>query len=92
MGLASELTAAAIARARETKIPSLVLECCPEQTVTRHLAERFGFQIEEGKGSLLRFRLWLEDGDPTRLGGTGRKTCQFEKRVSLSEKDSAIIP
>lgn len=42
-GLASELTAALITHARCAGIHALVLECAAEQTVTQHIAERFGF-------------------------------------------------
>ncbi|MBQ1620761.1 MAG: GNAT family N-acetyltransferase, partial [Oscillospiraceae bacterium] len=42
-GLASELTAALITHARCAGVRALVLECAAEQTVTQHIAERFGF-------------------------------------------------
>lgn len=91
MGLAAELTAALIARAREMKIPSLVLECCPEQLATCRLAERFGFLPETGEGALLRFRLWVDGGDPTPCGETDGNSCQPPKKVSLSDELSAIM-
>ena len=50
-GLASELTEAML---QETD-RDVVLECVPEQATTIHIAERFGFTLEE-KGTLLRYR------------------------------------
>ena len=91
-GFASELTAAAVATAREIRIPALVLECCPEQLATRRLAERFGFQPEAGDGPLLRFRLRIEGDALPQSGERHGKTWQFSKKVSLSGEDSVIIP
>lgn len=91
MGFAAELTAALVARAGEMKIPSLVLECCPEQLATCRLAERFGFLPETGEGALLRFRLRVDGGNPTPCGQTDGKSCQSSKKVSLSDALSAII-
>jgi hypothetical protein len=40
---------------------------------------------------LLRFRFWVEGGDPTPCGETDGNSCQFSKKVSLSDMLSAII-
>lgn len=50
-GLAKELTKAML---QETD-RDVVLECVQEQTATKHIAERFGFTLEE-EGTLLRYR------------------------------------
>ena len=51
-GLARELTAALLARTGK----DVVIECSPEQTVTRHIAELFGFVPEDTQPGLLRYR------------------------------------
>ena len=50
-GLASELTEAMLQESNG----DVVLECVPEQAATIHIAERFGFALEE-EGTLLRYR------------------------------------
>ena len=50
-GLASELTQAMLQESNG----DVVLECVPEQAATIHIAERFGFTLEE-EGTLLRYR------------------------------------
>lgn len=54
-GYASELTEGGLALARRESIPALVIECHREQSATRHLAERHGFNPAEQAGNLLRF-------------------------------------
>lgn len=55
-GIADELTAAAIADAKQRGIPALVIECVPDQLATRHIAEKHGFCYagEENGLALLR--------------------------------------
>lgn len=48
-GAASEVTEAALAYARKAGIPALIIECAPQQRVTRHIAEKFGFRLLEEK-------------------------------------------
>lgn len=43
-GISDELTTAVIADAQRREIPELVIECDPNQTVTRHIAEKHGFR------------------------------------------------
>ena len=50
-GLAKELTEAMLRQSDR----DVVLECVQEQTATKHIAERFGFTLEE-EGTLLRYR------------------------------------
>ena len=50
-GLATELTETML---QETD-RDVVLECVPEQATTIHIAQRFGFALEE-EGTLLRYR------------------------------------
>lgn len=57
-GYASELTAAAISDAKIKRIPSLVIECAPDQLATRHIAEKYDFSlISEGELALYRLTL-----------------------------------
>ena len=58
-GCASELTAGAIAYARQQGIPGLILECAPAQAATVQLAANFGFVPLPPADGLLRFRLAL---------------------------------
>lgn len=58
-GCAAELTAGAIAHARQCRIPGLILECAPAQTATAHLAAKFGFAPLPPEDGLLRWRLAL---------------------------------
>ena len=51
-GLAKELTTALLARTDK----DVILECSPEQAVTRHLAELFRFVPEDTQPGLLRYR------------------------------------
>ena len=51
-GFAGELTEAALTLTRR----DVVLECCPEQRATRHIALRFGFVLAEGRDGLLVYR------------------------------------
>ncbi len=46
-GYAKELTQAVIQYASQKKIPSLVIECDPRQTITKHIAVSFGFRETE---------------------------------------------
>lgn len=55
-GIADELTAAAIADARQRGIPALVIECVPDQLVTRHIAEKHGFRFAGEENGLAVFR------------------------------------
>ena len=59
-GFASELTEAAIAFAKNAKLASLVIECAPMQSVTRHIAEKYGFSLVSEEETLL-YRLCLKD-------------------------------
>lgn len=45
MGIASEVTEALICYADQLNIRHLILEHSPQQTATKHIAEKFGFQI-----------------------------------------------
>ena len=42
-GIASEVTAALIQHAENTGIHDLIIECSPEQEVSKHIAAKFGF-------------------------------------------------
>ena len=55
-GIAGELTAAVIKDAERQKIPELVIECSPAQTVTRRLAEKHGFRYAGTEGGLAVYR------------------------------------
>ena len=52
-GYARELTETALAQTDR----DVVIECCPAQAATRHLAESFGFQAEEEQDGLAVYRL-----------------------------------
>ena len=54
-GYASLLTERMIERA-EAERKDLVIECVPEQTVTRHIAEKYGFQRAGCSNGLVIFR------------------------------------
>ena len=58
-GLAAELTAAAVAYARQQGVPALVLECVPAQAATRQIAAKFGFGYANTQDGLLQYRLPL---------------------------------
>lgn len=58
-GFASELTRALIARARQAAVPALVIECRREQTASRRVAQRCGFQYWRREGGLDVYRLNL---------------------------------
>ena len=55
-GIADELTAAVIADAEKRRIPALVIECVPDQRVTRHIAEKHGFQNLGEENGLVVYR------------------------------------
>lgn len=57
-GYAKEILETAIVYAKKRGIVGLVLECAPEQTVTRHIAEKYGFILMEER-KLLTYRLPL---------------------------------
>lgn len=44
-GLASEIIAALIDYAKRSDVSSLVIECDRNQTITRHIAEKYGFKL-----------------------------------------------
>ena len=56
-GIASELTEALITEARRLGISGIVLECTPEQAVSRQIAAKFGFRFEGGREGLETYRL-----------------------------------
>lgn len=56
-GIAGELTALLLNWGREQGLSGVVLECAPQQAVTRHLAERFGFRREADADGLCVYRL-----------------------------------
>ena len=58
-GIASAVTKALIAYCREQSIRQCVIECHPEQTVTRHIAEKCGFSRIEDQDGLARYSLTL---------------------------------
>ena len=66
-GIAKELTAAMLAQTDR----DLVLECHPNQTATRRIAELFGFRMLAERGSLLQYRknavehMRIEESDNT---------------------------
>ena len=67
-GVASELTEALLHEARRLGIREAVLECDPEQTATRRIAEKLGFAFAGDDDGLLVFRKNLteaEDGNST---------------------------
>lgn len=51
-GFAGELTEAALTLTRR----DVVLECCPEQRATRHIARRYGFVLADERDGLLVYR------------------------------------
>ncbi len=55
-GIASEVTAALVEKARELSIPELAIECAPEQTATVRIAEKYGFALSGTGNGLLVFR------------------------------------
>ena len=55
-GVASALTEQLVERSRELK-KQPVIECVPEQEITRHLALKFGFEYEGSKDGVDVFRL-----------------------------------
>ena len=52
MGIARELTEALLAQTDK----DVVIECCPAQAATRHLAEQFGFLLVSADEMLLQYR------------------------------------
>lgn len=59
-GIAAELTEAALADARQRRIPALVIECAPEQRVTRHIAEKLGFRFLGEEAGLALYRRTID--------------------------------
>lgn len=55
-GYASELTGQLIETARDVK-KALIIECDPEQSASRHIAEKYGFTCLGEKDGLILFRL-----------------------------------
>ena len=55
-GYASELTEQLIEKARTAK-KALIIECDPGQSVSRHIAEKYGFTCLGEKEGLIMFRL-----------------------------------
>ena len=55
-GFASQLTELLIGKGLELH-KQLVIECVPEQEITKHLAEKYGFDYEGRSGGLNVFRL-----------------------------------
>ncbi len=60
-GIAGELTAAVIEDAERKKIPELVIECDPAQSVTRRLAEKHGFRYTGREGGLAVYHRRMEN-------------------------------
>lgn len=58
-GFAGELTELLITEGKRLNLRALVLECAPEQTVTRHIAERYGFLPAGISDGCLLFRKTL---------------------------------
>jgi RimJ/RimL family protein N-acetyltransferase len=58
-GYADELTAAVIAYAKEQGIASLLLECDPRQSASRHIAEKYGFSDQGTEDGCVVYRLTL---------------------------------
>ena len=57
MGVASEVTDALIRHAKENGITQLFLECSPQQTSTKHIASKFGFQQTESGSECCCYKL-----------------------------------
>lgn len=57
-GIASEITVAVIDYARKSNISSIVIECHCNQTITRRIAEKYGFKLIE-QNSLCVYKLVL---------------------------------
>ena len=57
-GLACEITVAVIDYARKFNVEALVIECHCNQMITRHIAEKYGFEMIE-ENSLCVYRLVL---------------------------------
>ena len=55
-GFAGDLTEMLIAEGKRLGLRSLVLECAPEQTATRHIAARYGFLPAGTSDGCLLFR------------------------------------
>ena len=53
------MTKALIEHCREQGIRQCVIECHPEQTVTRHIAEKCDFSRIEDRDGLVRYSLTL---------------------------------
>lgn len=60
-GIATELTEALLTEARSRGVREAVLECDPEQTATRCIAEKLGFAFLGDDDGLLEFRKKLSD-------------------------------
>lgn len=60
-GFADEITAALIEYAQGQGIASLMLECDPHQTASRHIAEKYGFQYQGVEDGCAVYRLYLFD-------------------------------
>ena len=58
-GIATAVTKALIEHCRGQGIRQCVIECHPEQTVTRHIAEKSGFSWIEDRDGLVRYSLTL---------------------------------
>lgn len=59
MGIANEITRALIEISREKKLSGLVIECVPEQSVSRHIALKNHFTYEGIREGLEIYRLIL---------------------------------
>ena len=58
-GLARRITGALIERARAEGAPGCLIECAPEQAISRRVAEALGFAPEEERDGLFVWRLRL---------------------------------
>ncbi len=56
-GIASEITAALLAYAKDIGVKSCVIECDPFQATSIHIACKFGFIYEGEKSGCLRYRI-----------------------------------